>query len=151
DCIGSFACDRSDSHVKLHFGWRIADAVDLQAIYFDAGRFQGGGRTPGGIDFGGCFKVSGVGLTAGYRWTLATPWSVVARAGVARVRTRFDYADPYSGRVSQTTTQPIAEIGLAYALTPALRLSLDLDVTRLKVHTTRGTVSMFGLAAEYSF
>lgn len=61
--------------------------------FFDAGRFKGGDTTPLGTQFGGTFKVNGFGLTAGYRWEFAPLWSVAARAGVASVRTRFDYAN----------------------------------------------------------
>ena len=42
-------------------------------------------------------------------------------------------------------------MSVAYALTPALRLSLDYDVTRFKVHKTHGSLQMLGLAAQYSF
>ena len=106
DCVDAYACDHGSAHAKLFAGYRVGDAVDLRAVYFDASRFKGGDTTPLGTPFGGEFKVGGVGLTAGYQWTVAPSWNVSARGGVASVRTRFDDASPFGGSTSQTTTQP---------------------------------------------
>ena len=150
-CVESFACDRTDTHWKLFAGWQLGDAFDVQAAYFDAGRFKGGDTTPLGTEFSGTFKVNGFGLTGGYRWTLAPSWSLAGRLGVAAVRTRFSYVDGSTGTASETTAQPLAGLGLAYALTPAVRLSLDYDLTRFKVHKSHGSLQMLGVAAQYSF
>jgi hypothetical protein len=132
-------------------GNQVNEAVDVQAVWFDAGRFKGGDTTPLGTEFGGTFKLSGFGLTGGYRWEFATPWSLAGRVGLAAMRTRFDYANTIWGSASKTTVQPLLGIGLAYAITPTVRLSLDYDLTRFKVHTTRGPLQMLGLAVQYSF
>jgi predicted porin len=151
DCVASFPCDRSSAHWKLFAGYQFSEAVDVQAVWFDAGRFKGGDTTPLGTEFGGTFKVNGFGFTGGYRWQFAPSWSLDGRAGLASVRTRFDYANAVFASASQTITQPLLGLGLAYAISPAVRLSLDYEVTRFKVHTTRGPLQMFGLAAQYSF
>ena len=151
DCVASFACDRSSSHWKLTGGYRLAEAVDLQAVWFDGGRFKGGDTTPLGTEFGGTFKVAGIGLSAGYTWDLAPGWSVVARGGVASVRTRFVYENSAYGSASKTTLQPLAGAGLAYEISKGLRVGIDYDVTRFKVHTRNGSLQMLGLAAQYSF
>ena len=152
DCVAAFDCDRSGSQAKVFVGYRWNDTVDLQALYFDAGHFKGGDTTPVlGTPFGGTFKVSGFGLSAGYRWQLGQGWSAVARGGFASVRTRFDYADDLAGSVSKTLVEPLASVGVAYAITPQWRLGIDYDVTRFKVHNTHGPLQMVGVAAEYSF
>ena len=151
DCVASFPCDRSSAHWKLFGAYRLSRAVQVEAVWFDAGRFKGGDTTPLGTEFGGTFKVSGIGLTGGYIWDFAPAWSLVGRAGFAAMRTRFDYANPAFGSASKTTTQPLLGLGLGYAITPAVRLSLDYDLTRFKVHTTRGSLQMLGVAAQYSF
>ena len=151
DCVASFPCERSSAHAKLFAGYQFSGAIDVQAVYFDAGSFKGGDTTPLGTEFGGTFKVNGFGVTAGYRWGFAPSWSLTTRAGLASVRTRFDYANTVWGSASQTTAQPLLGLGVAYAITPTLRLGLDYDVTRFKVHTTRGPLQMFGVAAQFSF
>ena len=151
DCVASFPCDRSGTHWKLSAGYRLNETVDVQAVYFDAGRFKGGDTTPLGTEFGGKFKVNGFGLTGGYRWALAPSWSLVARVGFAAVGTRFDYARADLDSARKTTLQPLAGLGLAYAITPSVRLGLDYDVTGFKVHTRRGSMQMLGLAAQYAF
>ena len=151
DCVASFACDRSSSFGKLFAAYRLNDTIDVQAVYFDAGRFRGGDTSPLGTEFGGTFRVSGFGLTAGGTWNIAPAWSVAARAGMAAVRTRFDYQNTIWGSVSQSTAQPMLGLGLAYAITPSLRIGVDYDVTRFKVYRTRGPLQMLGVAAQFSF
>lgn len=151
DCVSSFPCDRGSAGGKAFAAWQIASQVDVQAVWFDAGRFKGGDTTPLGTEFGGTFKVSGFGLTGGYRWELAPSWSLGGRAGLAAMHTRFDYANPAFGSVSKTTAQPLLGVDLAYALSPTVRLSLGYDATRFKVHTTRGPLQMLGVALQYSF
>ena len=151
DCVASFACDRGSAGWKLFAGYQLSEAVDVQAVWFDAGRFKGGDTTPLGTEFGGIFKVSGFGLTGGYRWDFAPSWSLAGRVGLAAMRTRFDYANAALGSASKTTVQPLLGLGLGYAITPTVRLSLDYDLTRFEVHTTRGPLQMLGVAAQYSF
>lgn len=150
-CVDSFSCDRSSAGGKLFGSYRVNDAFDLQAVYFDGHGFKGGDTTPLGTEFGGRFDVRGVGLTGGYRWMLAPGWSLTGRAGVAAVRTRFDYADDVLGSASKSTAQPLAGLRLAWQATPQIGIGLDYDVTRFKVHTTRGSLQMLGLAAQFTF
>ena len=151
DCVDSFPCDRSSSHWKRTGGYRVSEAVELQATFFGSGQFKGGDTTPLGTEFGGSFKVRGFGVTAGYRYGLAPGWSVAARAGAAAVRTRFEYENDAYGSASKTRLEPLAGIGVAYAVTPSLSVGVDYDVTRFKVHTQQGLLQMLGLAARYSF
>lgn len=151
DCIASMPCDHSGAGFKVYGGYRVAESVDLRLTYFDGGRLQGGDVTPLGTQFGGTFKVSGVGLGVGYLWTFAPQWSLYGQAGVASVRTRFDYAAPFSGSVSKTTVQPTTGLSLGYGLAPAVRIGLDYDVTRFKAHDTRGPLQSLGVSAQYAF
>ncbi|MEO8835617.1 MAG: outer membrane beta-barrel protein [Caldimonas sp.] len=151
DCVASFPCDRSSSRWKLTGAWRFADPWDLQLAYFSGGRFHGGDPIPAAAEFGGTFRVEGIGLTAGYRWPFAPSWSAVGRLGAASMRTRFEYANALAGDVSKTTLQPLAGVGIDYAITPSVRIGIDYDVTRFKVYRTQGSLRMLGLAAQFSF
>lgn len=151
DCVDSFACDRSSSFARLTGGYRVADAVELQAMLFTSGRFKGGDTTPLGTEFGGSFKVRGFGFSAGYRFDLAPGWSVTARAGAGLVRTTFDHENDAYGSASKTRLEPVAGVGIGYRLTPQWTLGLDYDVARFKVHTENGHLHMLGLATRYSF
>jgi hypothetical protein len=150
DCVATYPCDRGSAHAKLFVGYEPVPNVELQALAFDAGHFDGGDTTPLGTPFGGRFKVRGVGLAAGYRWGFAPDWSLKGQLGVATVRTRF-YAAPFGGQASESTTQPLLGLSLGWRVAPNLRLSLDYDETRFKVYTTHGSLRMFGLAAQFSF
>jgi opacity protein-like surface antigen len=151
DCVADDRCDHGDVFGKLFASYGLDSGIELRATAFDAGRFRGGDTTPLGTPFGGRFKVSGVGLTAGYRWTFAPRWSLLGQAGVASVRTRFDYAAPFSGHVAETRAQPLVGLGLAYDVAPGWRLSLDYDETRFKVYTTHGSLRLLGASAQYVF
>ena len=151
DCVASFACDRSGGFASVSAGYQLNDAWDVRAQFFDASTFEGGDTTPLGTPFGGSFKVAGIGVTGGYTWRFAPSWSATGRIGLATVRTRFEYSAPFSGSASQTTTQPLVGIGVGYAVTPTIRIGIDYDATRFKVHTTRGPLQMLGVAAQFSF
>ena len=150
-CVDAFPCDRSSGGGKVFGAWRVDDAWDVQAVYFGGHVFKGGDTTPLGTEFGGKFEASGVGLTAGYRWALAPGWSMTGRAGLASVRTRFDYADIDVDSASKSTAQPLAGLRLAYRATPQVDIGLDYDVTRFKVHTTHGPLHMLGLSVQFTF
>lgn len=151
DCVAGYPCDHGSASAKLFAGYQFPNNLELQALYFDAGHFDGGDTSPLGTAFGGRFKVSGIGAAAGYRWAFAPGWSLKGQLGVASVRTRFDYAAPFSGDVSMTTTQPLIGLSLGYEIAPRWRLSLDFDETRFKAHTTRGSLRMLGAAAQFAF
>jgi opacity protein-like surface antigen len=151
DCVASFPCDRSAGYAKLFAGYRPLEPVEVQLVFFDAGSFKGGDTTTLGTEFGGTFKVRGVALTGGYRWDLTNGWSVMARAGIASVHTHFEDANAAYGGASENIGAPIAGLGVAYAVTPSLRIGVDYDATRFKVHTTRGSLQMLGAAAQFSF
>jgi len=151
DCVAGYSCEHSSTHAKAFLGYRISDGFEAQAVYFDGGKFDGGDTSPLGTAFGGRFKVDGFGLAAGYRWPFMPGWSLKGQLGVASVRTRFEYAAPFQGEVSKTTIQPLAGLSLAYEIAPNWQLSLGYDETRLKVHTTRGSLRMLSVAAQYAF
>jgi hypothetical protein len=151
DCVAAYPCDHGDSFGKLGAAYRFDSGLELRGLAFDAGRFQGGDATPLGTPFGGRFKVAGFGFAAGYRWAFARGWSLLGQAGVASVRTRFDYAAPFPGEVGQTTTQPLVGVSLGYEVSGNWRLSLDYDQTRFKVYTTHGPLRLLGASVHYVF
>jgi len=151
DCVDSFPCDRSSSSWKLFAGWRPNELTEIQVIGFGGDRFKGGDIAPGGTAFGGSFKVEGSGLTGGYRWAFAPAWSLVGRAGLANVHTRFAYAASSLGEVGKTTVQPLAGLGLTWQLTPVVGIALEDDITRFKAHDTHGTLHTLGIAAQVAF
>ncbi|MEO8525411.1 MAG: outer membrane beta-barrel protein [Caldimonas sp.] len=151
DCVATFPCDRSDVGGKLSLAYRFAPAFDAQLAYLRGGRFDGGGTTPLGNEFGGAFDVDAIGLTVGYRWSITPLWSALARLGVASVHAKFEYANPAFGSSGKTSVQPLLGLGVAYQVSPALSVGLDYDATRIKAHTSHGSLQMLGIAAQLSF
>ncbi len=151
DCLDGFACDHHAGYGKAAFVYRPIDALEVGLTYFEVGDLKGADTTPGGTRFGGTFKLRGVALTAGYDWVFAPSWDLVARGGLASVRARFTYDAPFSGEPSKTTAQPYGGASVGYAITPALRIGLDYDATRLKAHVTRGVLQMAGVSLQFNF
>jgi len=151
ECIDIFPCDRSGNSWKVTGAWRFATPFDVQLAAFGAAKYKGGDRTALGTPFGGDFSIEGIGVTAGYWWSFAPRWNLVGRIGGASVRTKFDYAPPFSGSRSKTELEPLAGLGVAFDVTPQLRVGIDYDETRFKAHTRHGSLRMLGAAAQYSF
>jgi hypothetical protein len=151
DCVQAYPCGHNAGFGKIMVSASISSTIEVQASYFRVGDLQGGDTTPLGTRFGGIFKLSGIGLTAGYRWDFAPDWDLTARGGIAGVRARFAYAAPFSGEPSRTTVQPLGGLDLDYAITSALRVGLDYQATRLKAHATRGALQTIGVGVQFSF
>lgn len=151
DCLDGLPCDRSGNFAKVTASYRLDSGVELRGSYFHAGTFKGRDVTPGGTVYGGDFKTNALGLTAGYGWRFAPGWRLSGRAGFALVRTGFDYDSPFSGSVDKTTLQPLAGIGLSYALTPQLGIGVEYDESRFKVHETHGSLRMPSVSLQYTF
>ena len=83
-CVASFACDLGSAAWNLFGTCRLARAVDLQAVYFDSGSFRGGDATALGTEFGCTFKLSGIGISAGYCWDVPPSWILSAPPGIRR-------------------------------------------------------------------
>jgi len=115
DCVGSFPCDRSSTHGKLFFGYQINDAVDVQAVFFDAGRFKGGDTTPLGTEFGASSR------------SMASA-SRAATAGRLRRRGAWSHAAG-SRRSARASTMP-ARISEAPARRPSNRWPASASRTR---------------------
>ena len=59
DCVASFPCDHSSAYAKFYGGYQVTEAIDVQLVYFDAGRLKGGATTTLGTQFGG--RCTGIG------------------------------------------------------------------------------------------
>lgn len=151
DCVSTQACDKSELGLRVFGAYRLASGLELQVLYLEPRRFEGGGSTLAGNPFGGDFKVQALGLAGGYRWPVAGGWVLKANAGIAAVRTTFRYAPPFTGDVRKTVAQPIAGLGIAYPVSPGWELSFDYDATRFKAHTQYGSLQMLGLSVRHSF
>ncbi|CAN5473540.1 hypothetical protein BH10PSE17_BH10PSE17_02390 [soil metagenome] len=151
DCVDTRSCDHSDGGWQLSAGYAVDEHIDIRATWFDAGHFEGGNLASNILPFGGRFKVTGIGLTAGYGLDIATDWRMTGRAGIAAVRTRFNPDDPAEGSSRKTLPQPLFGLDLAYQAAPGVQVGLGYDLTRFKVHTTRGALQTFGAFARYSF
>ena len=150
DCLSGQPCDHSGGFGKLEVTGRWDGGLELGASYFHAGAFKGRDQLDEAI-YGGNFSLDALGLTAGYGWRFAPAWRLVGRAGVAAVRTHFRYDDPYSGTANKTTLQPLAGVGLAYAVTPKVDIGIAYDETRFKAHQSHGPLRMPGVSLRWNF
>lgn len=116
----------------------ISPAVDVQAVWFDAGLASKAAirRRPASIS------------AARSRSAPSAPGAVIVGRSRHRGALQARWTRGPCARASTTRTRPSAAparrpqpplcLGLAYAIMPTVRSSLDYDLTRFKVHTPSG-------------
>jgi len=147
DCSGVQACDRNATGGKAVVGYAFGNGFALEAGYSHFGKFRASDGTvglsarPEALSLGGAFTAN-----------LTPDMGLVARAGVARVRTKLGAeVGSLSGSDSESHTQPIVGLALNYALTPMARVELGVDATRAEVQGERANVRLVTVGARFAF
>lgn len=147
DCSGVQACDRNATGGKAMLGYAFGNGFSLEGGYTQFGKFRasdgvvGLSARPDAWSLGGAFTAN-----------LTPDMGLVARAGVARVRTKLHAeVGSLTGSDSESHTQPIVGLGLNYALTPAARIELGVDATRAEVQGERANVRLVTVGARLAF
>ena len=147
DCSGVQACDRNATGGKAVVGYAFGNGFALEGGYSHFGKFRASDGTvglsarPEALSIGGAFTAN-----------LTPDMGLVARAGVARVRTKLGAeVGSLSGSDSESHTQPIVGLALNYALTPMARVELGVDATRAEVQGERANVRLVTVGARFAF
>lgn len=148
DCIGADRCDRTDLGLKVYGGFGFTPAWAGEILYQRFGK----ARASGGAGLDLALKATALGAGIAYTHTLAPDWSLVGRAGLARVRA--EESGTQGGQAvsaHQSSTQPYVGIALGWALDEHLKLSVGLDLSRLKYGGEWGSLRMLSAGVALSF
>lgn len=152
DCSLVKSCDKSDVGAKLYGGYKLNPLVALEAGWIDFGKVKA--SEPG---YSASQKSSAFTLAAAFRGQLTRQLSVVGRAGVAVVDSKFkersvygpSYVEYYSD--SESATKPYLGLGVEFAVYKGLKLTASADFSRWKIDDESGSLRMISVGAQYDF
>lgn len=143
DCAGTTACDTRSTGLKLLGGYKFTPNFAIEGGYLDFGKAK---ITDGGVDF--TLKTSGLGVGAAFHHDLSPDWNVVARLGVASLKTEVSAL----GRgVDESNTQVYGGLGVGYRITPKVSLDASYDFSKTEIFGEKGNVNMLGIGVTVSF
>lgn len=142
-CAGTTACDTRGTGLKLLGGYKFTPNFAIEGGYLDFGKAT---STVDGVDL--TLKTSGVGVGAAFHQGLSPDWNLVARLGVASLKTD---ASIRIGSIDETHTQVYGGLGIGYNITPKVSLDASYDFSKLEVVGQKGNVSVLGVGLTASF
>jgi len=146
-CDGLQTCDRNATGGKAVVGYAFGNGFSLEGGYSHFGKFH---ASEGGL--GLAARPEALSLGGAFTANLTPDLGLVGRAGVARVRTKFNgEAGTLGGGGSENSTQPIVGLAVNYALTPTTRVELGVDATRAEYQGERSNVRLVSLGARMAF
>lgn len=147
DCSGTSACDNSDTGYKIVGGYKFDETMAAELTYFNLGKAT---ATYLGVDAE--IKTTAIGLGMAFRGNFGSAWSGVARLGLASVSTDIDVRyGPHAGSDSERTAKVYAGLGLAYAVTSALKIEAAWDFTQTEYEDQKGRVDLLSIGLVYDF
>lgn len=157
-CPAQASCDERDSGGTLRAGYRFSPNFGVEARYIDLGDASAvvreGVELPDGTPITGSARASARG--AGVNAILSAPFmenfSVFGIVGVARLKAEASgRLDGESAEGSTRASKMYYGVGLAYALMPQLRISVEAERYRLGVPTESIWVNVGAVGLSYSF
>lgn len=154
-CDGTTSCDRDDIGYKLYAGYKFTPNWAIEGGYADFGK----GSVEGfayGIKVRGDAKSTATFLAGAFHGDITSQLSGVARLGVANVKSTI-YTTILTGNVelpsqSGTTRRPLLGLGLGYAFTKNVKLTLDADFTKTaEIQGESDNLRLYTVGAQYSF
>ena len=143
DCAGTIACDTRSTGLKVLGGYKFTPNFAIEGGYLDFGKAK---ITDGGVDF--TLKTSGLGVGGAFHHDLSPDWNLVARLGVASLKTE---ASALRGSVDETSTQVYGGLGIGYRITPKVSLDASYDFSKAEILGEKGNVNMLGIGLTVAF
>jgi hypothetical protein len=150
-CDGTVSCDRRSGGFRVAGGWAFAHHWSVEASYLDAGRFDASGATADGEIFYGRAKLTAIGATLGYDWSIGSAFSIGPRAGIAAVKVNFDPGPAPAVGGGATSAQFLGGASAAWRISDAWSLHLDWDHTRGRMNRFDGDVNLASFGVRFGF
>jgi OOP family OmpA-OmpF porin len=141
------SCDDGASGWKIYGGAYISEHFSLELNYFNFGKY---GYTESGAKLENSIKAFGVGLA--YQGKVATNLSLIGRLGIANVMSQGTASgNAGSLATSNSTGNPYAGVGVAYSVTPQIKVQGSFDFTQAEIIGISGNVSLLSAGVSYEF
>jgi OOP family OmpA-OmpF porin len=158
NCAGQISCKVRDTAGTLRAGYWFSPYFGIEARYFDLGKassvFQTGFEFPSMTPLTAEreFSVRGGGVDAIVSLPFAERFSVSALAGISRATATLKGTDSFSSFETSTRgNKPYYGVGVAYAISPNLSVSLEADRYRVALPLDTVSVDVWGAGLSYRF
>lgn len=151
DCAETLSCDTSDTVWKLYGGYKINPGVAVEAGYVNFGETKYSYAFAGDAVQG---KLSASAFTVGVavHGDMTPKFSAVGRIGLAMVKAELtESLGSLSVSESDTNARVYLGVGVAYAVTPEVKVTADLDFTDVKLDGETGNVRALNVGLMYKF
>lgn len=152
DCTGAATCDKSDTAVKLIFGYKFNPNLAVELGYFDFGKARASGSGVS-AEIGN----TAVGLGLAYHQEMAPNWNFVARLGAAQMKTKITGAivGLGSGSDSDNNMTAYGGLGIGYMFSKSVSLGAAWDFSKSKYNKNgvdeSGNINAYGLNLMFEF
>lgn len=150
DCGNWSSCDKTDSGLRLYGGWRFTNALALEGGFIDFGSVQlRAGNLASGNTAASAFMLNGA-----FSAPLAPRLTGTVRLGLALVDADYRSNGPlglFGSSASESSLEPYAGLGFAYALNPRLAFTGSFDVLQAEYPRGGGTATLLGAGLLFSF
>jgi OOP family OmpA-OmpF porin len=152
DCTGTLSCDTSDTGWKAYAGYHINPMFGVEVVGYDMGATTGAVFFPGFGVINSSLKTSGFALAGVINVPLAASVDLIGRLGIGSNKLTIDASTgAQSGSDSETSTQALWGLGLAFKVTPNLAIRTEIDGTSATYAGERFDSTLFSLGLSVRF
>jgi OmpA-OmpF porin, OOP family len=152
DCTGTLSCDNSDTGWKAYAGYNINPLFGVEVVGYDMGASNGVIAAPGFNLISGSLKTTGFALAGVVNVPIGMSADLIGRVGVGSNKLKVSVTSGnLSGSDSETSTQALWGIGLAFKLSPSLSIRTEIDGTSATYFGERFDSTLFSLGLSAKF
>lgn len=152
DCSGTLSCDTSDTGWKAYAGYNINPMFGVEAVGYDMGATRGTIFFPGLGVVNASLKTTGFALAGVINVPLGTSVDLIGRLGIGSNKLKIDATSGnLSGSDSETSTEPLWGLGLAFKVSPNVAIRTEIDGTSATYAGERFDTTLFSLGVSIKF
>lgn len=152
DCTGTVSCDNGDTGWKAYAGYNINPMFGVEVVGYDMGGTSGAVFIPGFSLINASLKTTGFALAGVINVPLGTSVDLMGRLGVGSNQLKVTASSGgLSGSDSETSTQALWGIGLAFKVNPSVALRTEIDGTSATYAGERFDSTLFSLGVSIRF
>jgi len=152
DCSGTVSCDNSDTGWKAYAGYHINPLWSVEVLGYDMGGTSGVVALPGIGLLNASLKTTGFGLATVINAPIGSVVDVLGRIGIGSNKLKVDASTgSLSGSDSETSTQFLWGVGLAFKLSPNVALRTEIDGTSASYFGERFDSTLWSVGVSLRF
>ena len=152
DCTGTLSCDNSDTGWKAFAGYHVNPVFSVEVLGYDYGGTSGVVSFPGTGLVNASLTTTGFGLAGVINAPLGPTVGLLGRLGVGSNQLKVSASSGgLSGSDSETSTQFLWGVGLAFWLSPNLALRTEIDGTSATYFGERFDSTLFSVGLSVRF